>query len=108
MLLLVANIKQAATALVKLLISELVHTVLENEKKGSSEGMDGMPTELFMALDSVMVTCMSEAISRFLEQGTMPSARAEGLLAPIPKEHGSVSGTALRFCYSNGSQQRST
>ena len=40
-----------------------------------------------------------EAISRFFEQGTMPWLWAEGLLASIPKEQGSVSIKVLRpFC----------
>ena len=97
-----ANIKQAAPMLLKPLSQELVLTALENMKPGSSPGLDWIPAEVYKALSETMVPRMTDAIASFVQTGTMPVAWAEGLLAPIPKDHGSGSINALRaLCLQN-------
>ena len=88
--------------LLKPLSQELVLAALENMKPGSSPGLDGIPTEVYLAPSETMVPRMMDAIASFVQTGTMPVAWAEGLLAAIPKDQGSVSINALRpLCLQN-------
>ena len=96
------TMKGAAKLLIKPLIEELVLTALEKLKRGSSPGPDGLPAEALMAFPSILVPKMIEMIQQFLAQGKISEKWATAILAPIPKEKGSISVTDLRpLCLQN-------
>ena len=97
-----ANIRQVAPLLLRELTPELTLTALENLKRGSSPGMDGLPAEIFQAFETIMVPRMYETLSKFIRQGFVPPSWTTGLLAPIPKEKGTIAVTELRpLCLQN-------
>ena len=65
--------------------------------------MDGIPAEVYLALSETVVPSMTDAIGNFVQAAMMPDGSwAEGLLAPIPKDQGSVAINALRpLCLQN-------
>ena len=96
------NIKNVAPILLRPLTQELVLTALENVKKGSSPGVDGIPAEIFQALLDVFVPRLFQSISEFLHKASVPQDWSLGILSPIPKEQGSVSINCLRpICLQN-------
>ena len=72
---------EVAPILLRPLTQELVLTALENLKRGSSPGVDGIPAEIFQALPDVFVPRMFQSISEFLQRG---QSRTNGPLASCP------------------------
>ena len=93
-----ASFKGARKVLLKPLSDTLVVTALEKLKRGSSPGVDGVPVELLMAFPAILVPKMTEMIQMFLIDGKISAKRALAILAPIPKEKGSISVTEIHPC----------
>ena len=70
-------------------------TALEKPKPRSSPGLDGVSAEILMAFLGVLVPKMTKMIHMFVTDGKISEKWALAILAPIPKEKGSIFVTDL-------------